>query len=218
MFYLMLLSLTQAPPARPPEGCVLEGVVTMKRAGKRVPPTDVVVYLKDGPPRARPEPVTHVIKQKNLKFLPNVLVVLLGDRVIFTNEEDDTQTHSVFSRQGADPFPGEVNERATTFSRAFNKEGAVHIQCNVHVEMNADVLVLRSAAFTRPDAEGKWRITGLERKAYTLMVWEPNGAEQTREVSACGSGPVELELTKQVPVLPLRRDGTRYRPEYPDLY
>ena len=215
MVYLMLLSLAQAPPT-PPGGCVLEGVVSLKKDGQRVAPTDVVVYLKDGPPRARPEPETHVIKQKDLKFTPNLLVVLLNDRVTFTNEEDDAQTHSVFSRMGVDPFLGEVNKRATTYSRTFAKEGPVHIQCNVHMEMNADVLVLRSAAFTRPDAEGKWRITGLERKAYTLMIWEPNGAEERREVAACATGPMVIDLMKQIPVKPLRRDGTRYRPEYQD--
>lgn len=206
---LTLTALTQAPAAG---ACTLEGTLTLKDGL----PSDAVVYLKDGPPRARPEPETHVIKQKSLKFIPSSMVVLLNDRINFVNDDGDATEHSVFSRLGMDPFDGDRNKRSTTFTRTFTREGPVHIQSNIHQTMTTDVLVLRSAAFTRPDAKGKWSITGLERKAYTLVVWEPNGGELRREVAACGTGALALDLTKKVPPLPLRRDGTRYRPEYED--
>lgn len=192
--------------------CTLEGTLTLKRGE----PTEAVVYLKDGPPRAHPQPTTHIIRQKSFKFIPSSLVVLLNDSVDFTNDDGDKTEHSVFSRLGADPFVGDTNKRSTTFSRTFTREGPVHIQCNIHETMTTDVLVLRSPAYARPDAQGRWRLEGLERKAYTLVVWEPNGGELRREVAACGSGALALDLTKKAPPLPLRRDGTRYRPEYED--
>lgn len=213
---LTLTVLTQAKAAEPAGTCVLEGVVKLKKVDGVGEVTDVVVYLKDGPPRARPEPETHFIKQKNFTFSPNTLVVMLNDRVNFVNDDDDSTEHSVFAQLGVDPFPGEKNARTTTFSRTFTREGPVHIQCNIHGQMTADILVLRSAAFTRPDKNGKWRITGLPRKAYTLAVWEPNGGEESREVAACATGPVELELVKRPPPPALHLDGSRYRSEYQD--
>lgn len=215
--FLVSLVLSQSPAVVPDGGCVLEGVVSLKRDGRRVTPTEAVVYVKDGPPRARPEPVDHVITQKDFQFWPQSLVVMVNDRIKFVNK-DTGREHSVFSQLGVDPFPGDLNNRTTTFTRTFAKEGAVHIQCNVHEEMMADVLVLRSAAFTRPDEQGKFRISGLERKAYTLVVWEPSGAEESAEVAACASGPFEFNLVKKFLPPPLRRDGTRYRPEYNNAY
>lgn len=212
MVWLSVLSMlvTQTPES----GCVLEGVLSLKNAGARTSVTDTVVYLKDGPLRARPEPETHIMTQRDLKFFPRTLVVMLNDKVSFVNEEEKT-VHSVFSRLGKDPFLGDVNMRATTYSRIFAKEGPVHIQCNVHDTMWADILVLRSPAFTRPDAKGNWSISGLERKNYTLVAWEPNGGEEQREV-ICGGKKIEVELEGKPPPKALRRDGSRYRPEYQD--
>jgi len=210
VLFALVITLAQTPS--PAGSCTLEGTLTLKKGD----PTEAVVYLKDGPPRARPAPEKHVIKQKNFQFIPRSLVVLLNDRIDFTNDDGDKTEHSVFSRLGIDPFQGDTNKRSTTFSRTFTREGPVHIQCNIHETMTADVLVLRSAAFTRPDANGKWRLEGLERKAYTLVVWEPNGGELRREVAACGSGALALDLTKNAPPAALRRDGSRYRPEYED--
>lgn len=209
---LMTAVLAQAPAAG---DCVLEGTVTLTKDGARVSPEEAVVYVKDGPPRARSEPETHVVRQKDRQFHPRSLVVQLNDRVSFVNEDEGIR-HSVFSRQGVDPFPGDVNARETTYSRTFSREGTVHIQCNLHEQMTTDVLVVRSPAFTRPDAKGRWRIAGLPRQAFTLVVWEPNGAEDSREVAACATGPVEFTLAKKARGKALRRDGSRYRPEYQD--
>ena len=212
---MVLLALTFTALAQVPleaGSCTLEGTLTLMKGD----PTEAVVYLKDGPPRARPQPVKHFIKQKSFKFIPSSMVVLLNDNIDFTNDDGDKTEHSVFSRLGIDPFPGETNKRSTTYNRTFTREGAVHIQCNIHDTMTADVLVVRSPAFTRPDAKGQWRLEGLERKAYTLVVWEPNGGELRREVAACGTGALALDLTKKAPPPALRRDGTRYRPEYED--
>ena len=216
MVLLIALLLIQTPPL-PHDGCVLEGTVTLTKNGELVSGaelTQLVVYLKDGPPRARPEPQTHTMRQQNFEFQPRSMVVLLNDSVEFVNAESDTTPHSVFSQRGDNPFPGAVNERKTTFKQAFTKEGSVHVQCNIHEWMQADVLVLRSASFVHPDEHGNWRLTGLERRAYTLVAWEPNGGEERRQVSACASGPIQLALVKKTPPLPLRRDGSRYRPEY----
>jgi plastocyanin len=213
MIWLSVLSMMVAQA--PAQGdCVLEGVVSLKNPNVRTAVSDTVIYLKDGPPRARPEPETHIMTQRDLQFWPRTLVVMLNDRVSFVNEDGKTE-HSVFSRLGKDPFLGDLNTRATTYSRIFAKEGPVHIQCNRHEKMWADILVLRSPAFARPDAKGNWTISGLERKNYTLVAWEPNGGEETREV-ICGGKKIDVELEGKSPPKALRRDGSRYRPEYQD--
>ena len=215
MIWLSMLSMLVAQtPAD--GGCVLEGAIILKNPSARTAVTDTVVYLRDGPPRANLEPETHIMAQRNQQFWPRTLVVMLNDRVSFVNEDGKTE-HSVFSRLGKDPFLGELNTRATTYSRIFAKEGPVHIQCNIHEGMWADVLVLRSPAFTKPDETGKWSISGLERKNYTLVAWEPNGGEETVEV-ICGGKKIDVELEGKTPPKARRRDGSRYRPEYQDSW
>jgi len=211
-----LLALSLFAQAGP---CSVQGTLVLELpSGERTSPTDAVVYLKDGPARASAEPRTHVISQKNFKFSPALLVVQVNDRVDFVNE-DPTVQHSVFSKQGIDPFVGAKNGYKTTFSRTFAKEGSVHVQCDIHGEMQTDILVLSSGAFARPDAKGRWKLSGLERKAYTLVVWEPNGAMQTVEIAACATKPFQLELVKNPPWPKRHNDGTPYAIDYqPDIY
>lgn len=201
---LSLIALLQTPSE---PSCTLEGTLRLEVGD----PSEAVVYLKDVPVRTRPRPRTHIVKQKNLKFVPSSIVVQVNDTVDFTNDDGDKTLHSVFSTLGNDPFSGDTNKRSTTFSRTFTREGPVHVQCNLHKSMATDVLVLSGPVFTRPDPWGHWRLDGLERRAYTLVVWEPNGGELRREV-ACGAGEVALELTKKAPPAARRRDGTIYPP------
>ncbi len=102
------------------------------------------------PPRA-------VMDQKDLAFVPPLLPVVAGTTVEFTNS--DHVQHNVFSPSDVGGKfnlgtygPGAV--RGVTFS----KPGEVLVLCNIHMEMEARILVLKDPYFSPVAADGRFEI------------------------------------------------------------
>ena len=130
------------------------GVVRHRDAAAR----DAVVYLErvDGP-APRPAPGHVVMDQKNLAFAPHVLPVVAGTTVDFTNS-DDIQ-HNVFSpSKSAGAFDLGSYSRGEMRSVTMSEPGDVLVLCNIHMEMEAHILVVRDPFFALTDADGRYRI------------------------------------------------------------
>ena len=152
---------------------------------KGTPARDAVVYLErvDGP-APRPEPGRVVMDQKNLAFAPRVLPVVEGTTVEFTNS-DDIQ-HNVFSpSRAAGAFDLGSYSRGEASSVTMRERGDVLILCNIHMEMEAHIVVVRDPTFAVTDAEGRYRIADVPPGRYTVKVWRSSWlpSEQTLEVT-----------------------------------
>ncbi len=163
---------------------------TVRIGGK--PGGAAVVYL-EGAIEAPAANSRVVMDQRNLQFLPKLLPVPRGTTVEFTNS-DDIQ-HNVFSPSDvADNFdlgaygPGAV--RSVTFS----KPGEVLVLCNIHMEMEARILVLRDPYFGVAGDDGTFRITSVPAGQYTAKVWRDGFLPDTRTIDVAGDGDVELDL------------------------
>ncbi len=86
-----------------------------------------------------------VIFQRGGQFSPQLQVALVGDEVTFLNK--DFEKHNVFSETPGQDFDLGTSERDTTGKQRFKKEGWVHIQCNRHERMKADLLVVQNPSF-----------------------------------------------------------------------
>ncbi|MDJ0785678.1 MAG: methylamine utilization protein [Myxococcota bacterium] len=167
------------------------------------------------PPEALAE-----LRQRNKRFEPRVLPVVVGQRVRFPN--DDDIYHNVFSvspharfdlghYKGSDP-PGEV---------AFDAPGIVPIYCNIHPEMLAYVVVLENAAFTFSDGEGGFRLEGLPAGSLQLDAWIPGAEMVSLPIEIIEGAVTEVELeVEQVQKIPAhrRKDGSHYPPPDDDFY
>lgn len=206
---LLALALLLAAPAAADESCTLEGTVKLTRGGTPLSPEKMVVYVQKAAWKSG-EATEHVMVQKNKAFVPDVMVVLKGDRVKFVNQ--DEIEHSVFSTSPRNSFPDDVHatRKETTHVQTFANQGTVRIQCDIHATMRADVLVLQNGFFARPDRNGNWRISGLTKSDYTLVVWEPNGGEVERKVTGCVTGPVSVSVAEKREGLPRRKNGAPY--------
>jgi plastocyanin len=158
-----------------------------------------VVYLESttavAPPVAPPTPV--VMDQRNLEFLPKVLPVVRGTSVEFTNN-DDIQ-HNVFSPSAvADKFDLGAYGPGAVRRVKLDQPGEVLVLCNIHMEMEAHIVVLRDPYFAVANADGTYRIAGVPPGTYTAKVWHgkflPNG--QTVEVPGSDSVALDLRLGK----------------------
>jgi plastocyanin len=153
---------------------------------------DVYAYVenvKSPPVRSK----TAEIVQRDKKFVPEVIVVQRGTKVLFPNY--DNVFHNVFSptpprpfdlgshRAGEEPTPVEMSSL-----------GVVEVFCNMHSAMHASVLVVPSPIYTRVESNGSFHLDGVPLGPRKIVVWGPRSkpSTQTVEVGAAGA---EVKLT-----------------------
>jgi plastocyanin len=150
----------------------------------------IVVYLTGfrQPPLAD-EPV---ISQKDKTFVPDVRVVVAGQSVEFTN--DDPWVHNVFSTSAARPFdlgqPGPHETRTVSFPNP----GLVDVFCNIHEQMNANILVLPNRAFARVAPDGTFLISDVPMGRHPLHAWGRQIEPFEMEVVVSEGQPAEVQL------------------------
>jgi len=119
---------------------VIKGTITI---GGR-PTADAVVSVegvapKDGVARPSGNAGQAVIDQRDMKFIPRVLAVLVRTTVDFSN--NDKTFHNVFSTSEAKKFDLGLYPSGQSRNVNFDKPGVVRILCNVHPNMEAYIAV-----------------------------------------------------------------------------
>lgn len=112
-----------------------------------------------------------VMDQRNLKFIPRVLPVLVGTTVEFPN--NDKTWHNVYSKSEAKEFDLGLYPAGETRSVTFDKPGVVRILCNVHPNMEAYVVVKEHPYFTTPDPRGNYTLDRVPLGQRRLEIWHP---------------------------------------------
>jgi hypothetical protein len=131
--------------------------------------------------------------QKNLAFAPRVLPVVEGTTVVFTNS-DDIQ-HNVFSpSRTAGAFDLGTYSRGEERSVAMRQPGDVLVLCNIHMEMEARILVLRDPYFAVTDAAGRYTIGDVPPGRYAVKVWSRAWVPLERTVEVSDPATVTIDL------------------------
>ena len=110
-----------------------------------------------------------VIRQKDAKFLPNFLIVPVGQRVEIPNE--DKIFHNVFSYSKPNQFDLGLYEEGAVRSITFDHPGVVKIYCSIHESMNGMIVVTPNPHFSRVHPDGSFRLDGVPPGKYHLTVW-----------------------------------------------
>jgi plastocyanin len=117
------------------------------------------------------KPKKAVMDQREMKFIPHVLPVLVGTTVDFPNH--DTIWHNVYSKGGAKDFDLGLYPPGKTGSTTFEKPGVVRILCNAHPNMEAFIVVKEHPFFSNADKGGNYRLNGVPLGKYRIQVWHP---------------------------------------------
>jgi plastocyanin len=173
-------------------GATVEGSVAI---GGR-PASRTVVYLEATGASPPSVPAPHVIMdQKNLAFVPDVLPVTRGTVVEFINS-DDVQ-HNVFSPSAiAGKFNLGTYGPGATRMITLDKPGDVRVLCNIHMEMEAHILVLDFPYFTVAQ-DGRYRIADVPAGTYTLKVWKGRWLPFARTVELPGAGNLTVNIAAE---------------------
>lgn len=153
---------------------------------------NVVVYLVGAKGKGEGKFPPARMQQKGRQFAPYVLPVRVGTAVEFPNQ--DIIYHGVYSDSPAKKF--ELPEYAMGESRSvtFDRPGVVELFCAIHTHMNAYILVLENGYFAVPDAQHRFRISGVPPGRYVLKTWHPRLEETSRVIEVKAEG-AQVQLT-----------------------
>lgn len=135
--------------------------------------------------------VKPAIDQKNMTFVPRVLPVVVGATVELDNS--DSVFHNVYALSEAATFNYGIM-RGGKKKVTFAKPGIVPLQCNVHSEMKAFVLVKENPFFAVPDKTGAFVIQGVPPGTYKLQAWHEKFEPVVKEITVDESQPVTVEF------------------------
>ena len=153
---------------------IVKGTITLN--GK--PTADAVVSvegLSGAQIKARTaslKPQKKEMDQKDLKFIPTVVAIMVGGTVDFPNH--DKTWHNVYSKGGANDFDLGLYRPGETRSKKFAKPGVSRILCNAHPSMEAFIVVKDHPFFSTTDSRGLYEIKDVPLGKVRVQVWSPN--------------------------------------------
>ncbi len=135
------------------------------------------------------QPQSYQLLQKGKEFHPHLLVVPVGSSIDFPNM--DPFFHNVFSFFEGKRFDLGLYEAGSRRTVRFDREGVSYIFCNIHPEMGAVIISLRTPYFAMLGKDRTALIHDVPDGKYILKVWSEDAtpeslraAERTVEVKA----------------------------------
>ena len=159
------------------------------------PTSDVVISLEGFPPgnEKAPQPPAYqpqvTMAQRDQKFSPYVLPIMVGTTVEFPN--DDRVWHNIYSDSKVKKFDLGLYGPGKSKTVTFDTPGVVRILCNVHPTMEAYIVVEDHLNFASPDTRGNYRFEGIPLGSYHLQVWHPSLGVKTESFTLERAGEVE---------------------------
>jgi plastocyanin len=173
----LIVALESLAPAGAQEVTV-SGRIELRKDGVRgggAEAANVVVWLTPLASSPGQAPATlsrqHTrLLQKNKSFQPHILVVTEGLEVEFPNA--DPFFHNVFSLFEGKRFDLGLYEAGGTRTVRFDRPGISYVFCNIHPQMSAVVIVLKTPYYGVSDRAGRIAIPNVPVGSYLLRVWD----------------------------------------------
>ena len=115
-------------------GRILAAEITGRVLINSEPAERAVAYLTntDGRPLS-PTPVEKTIRQENIRFKPEFLIVPAGSAIRFENHDDEI--HNIYSKTAENRFDTGAHVPRTVKTVMLKNPGAVPIRCRTHATM-----------------------------------------------------------------------------------
>jgi plastocyanin len=159
----------------------------------------VVVYVEGD---LGTEPRSAVMEQKGRQFLPDTLVVPAGSTVSFPNL--DPIFHNVFSLSKAKAFDLGNYPKDHTRTVTFSKPGIVFVNCHLHPNMTAAIVITPNRWSVQPDAKGRFQFQDLPPGDYVITAWHRAAGFFRETVKVTDTRAASVWFT-----IPLDADGIR---------
>src|SRR5690348_13104899 len=114
--------------------------------------------------------------QKDKTFEPHVLAIPVGSSVSFPNL--DPIFHNAFSNFNGQIFDIGLYKPGSSRTVVFNRDGVVRVFCNIHPQMSAVIVVLKTPYFAVSDRNGAFEVAGVPAGEYQLHVFHERAATE----------------------------------------
>jgi plastocyanin len=116
-------------------------------------------------------PISAILDQINLAFVPDIIVIPVGSTVEFPNS--DSVSHQIYSFSPTKRFQLPLYHGKPYPPVHFDQAGVVTLGCNIHDRMVGYIYVTDATYFGRTDAHGAWSVTNVPRGIYHVSLWHP---------------------------------------------
>jgi plastocyanin len=124
-----------------------------------------------------PQPQNYQLLQKGKEFHPHLLVVPVGSSIDFPNQ--DPFFHNVFSLFEGKRFDLGLYEAGSRRTVRFDREGVSYIFCNIHPEMGAVIISLRTPYYAMLGQDRTAVIQNVPDGMYVLKVWSEDATAES---------------------------------------
>jgi plastocyanin len=151
---------------------------------------NVVVYLDATAGKKIDAPAAHaVMDQRNMKFVPHILVISRGTTVDFKNS--DQVAHNIYwpSIGGNKALRHNLTILSPDHTKIFqfDNPGSAQLLCNLHPEMVGFVVVTPTPYFALTSSDGTFNLTNVPPGAYTLKTWSEDGKSSSQSITVTDS-------------------------------
>ena len=151
----------------------------------------IAIWLESKAP-APAAPVKVVMRQRNRRIEPDILIVPVGSTVEFPNL--DPIFHNIFSLSRTQSFDlgyyAEGRSRSVTFSRP----GIVQLYCHVHPNMYGVIVVTASRWFGRPAQDSTYSLSDVPPGNYRMCVWQKAVGVMHRSITVPEAGSLRMNV------------------------
>ena len=174
-------------------------VLVVDPDGQPVP--EVAVFIKPAGISAASDraPAPAVMDQRDVRFVPHILIVEKGAEVEFPNS--DVIAHHVYSFSRPNNFVLPLYKGTPPNPVHFMHDGIVTLGCNIHDGMLGYVVVVDTDVFGMTDARGAVSLSVDDRaSSYEINIWSPRIRESSgplaQSITSIPPGGVRFELKK----------------------
>jgi plastocyanin len=180
------------------------GDLSVRVTGKDGQPVPgVVVFVKQaGVARdASRQPESAVMDQRDVRFVPHVLVVEKGASVEFPNSDD--VAHHVYSFSRPNNFVLPLYKGTPPAPVLLEFDGVVTLGCNIHDGMLGYIVVVDTNVFGTTDESGATALTiDDDASSYDVSIWSPRIRDSrdplVQSVTAVPSDGITFSLKKSL--------------------
>ncbi|MBV8730099.1 MAG: hypothetical protein JO336_09850 [Acidobacteriia bacterium] len=140
----------------------------------------VAVYLEGAADDFGVGVVQATIEQKDRRFIPDLLVVPVGSTVSFPNL--DPIFHNIFSLSRTKSFDLGNYPMGQSRQVTFARPGIVAVNCHLHTNMAASIVVTPNRWRTRGVSDGTFVLKDVSPGTYTIVAWHRVAGTFTQKV------------------------------------
>jgi plastocyanin len=141
-----------------------------------------LIYVKEGLGEEFTAPKTPVVvEQKGCRFEPHVMGIMVGQELMFRNQDDLMHIVHVNPKSNKE-FGFSQAKRGEERPKVFVAKETIRLFCDVHPWMVAWIHVFDHPLYAVTSADGKFKLKGLAPGKYTIEAWHDGYKAVTQEV------------------------------------